>query len=66
MIRKDTLLYKLTQLHWFLLLTIIALATFGSRSCSRQDRARTISNRSAQDRRHHVHRSHVALILMLS
>jgi rod shape determining protein RodA len=30
MIRKDTLLYKLTQLHWFLLLTIIALATFGS------------------------------------
>jgi DNA integrity scanning protein DisA with diadenylate cyclase activity len=30
MIRKDTLLYKLTQLHWFLLLTIIALATFGT------------------------------------
>jgi rod shape determining protein RodA len=30
MIRKDTLLYKLTQLHWFLLLTIIALAMFGS------------------------------------
>src|SRR3990167_8601662 len=28
MIRKDTLLYKLTQLHWFLLLTIIALAHF--------------------------------------
>ena len=30
MIRKDSLLYKLTQLHWFLLLTIIALAMFGS------------------------------------
>ena len=30
MIRKDTLLYKLTQLHWFLLLTIIAMAVFGS------------------------------------
>jgi len=30
MIRKDSLLYKLTQLHWFLLLTIIALAFFGS------------------------------------
>ncbi|MEZ6031123.1 MAG: rod shape-determining protein RodA [Hyphomonadaceae bacterium] len=30
MIRKDTLLFKLTQLHWFLLLTIIALATFGT------------------------------------
>ena len=30
MIRKDTLLYKLTQLHWFLLLTIIALAVFGT------------------------------------
>jgi rod shape determining protein RodA len=30
MIRKDTLLYKLSQLHWFLLLTIIALAMFGS------------------------------------
>ena len=30
MIRKDTLLYKLTQLHWFLLLTVIALATFGT------------------------------------
>jgi rod shape determining protein RodA len=30
MIRKDTLLYKLTQLHWFLLLTIIALAMFGT------------------------------------
>jgi rod shape determining protein RodA len=30
MIRKDTLLYKLTQLHWFLLLTIIAMAMFGS------------------------------------
>jgi len=29
-IRKDTLLYKLTQLHWFLLLTIIALAMFGT------------------------------------
>jgi rod shape determining protein RodA len=30
MIRKDTLLYKLTQLHWFLLLTIIAMAMFGA------------------------------------
>ena len=30
MIRKDSLLYKLTQLHWFLLLTIIAIATFGT------------------------------------
>lgn len=30
MIRKDTLLYRLTQLHWFLLLTIIALAVFGT------------------------------------
>lgn len=30
MIRKDTLLFKLTQLHWFLLLTIIALAVFGT------------------------------------
>lgn len=30
MIRKDTLLYKLTQLHWFLLLTIIAMAMFGT------------------------------------
>ncbi len=30
MIRKDTLLYKVTQLHWFLLLTIIAMAMFGS------------------------------------
>ncbi len=30
MIRKDTLLYKITQLHWFLLLTIIAMAMFGS------------------------------------
>ncbi|MEY2756372.1 MAG: hypothetical protein RIR33_150 [Pseudomonadota bacterium] len=30
MIRKDTLLYKLTQLHWFLLLTIIAMAIFGA------------------------------------
>ena len=30
MIRKDSLLYKLTQLHWFLLLTIIALAFFGT------------------------------------
>ena len=30
MIRKDTLIYKLTQLHWFLLLTIIAMAMFGS------------------------------------
>ena len=29
-IRKDTLLYKLTQLHWFLLLTIVALAMFGT------------------------------------
>ena len=30
MLRKDTLLYKITQLHWFLLLTIIAMAMFGS------------------------------------
>ncbi len=30
MLRKDTLLYKVTQLHWFLLLTIIAIAMFGS------------------------------------
>jgi rod shape determining protein RodA len=30
MIRKDTLLHKVTQLHWFLLLTIIALAMFGT------------------------------------
>ena len=30
MIRRDTLLYKVTQLHWFLLLTIIAMAMFGS------------------------------------
>lgn len=30
MLRKDSLVYKLTQLHWFLLLTIIALATFGT------------------------------------
>jgi rod shape determining protein RodA len=30
MIRKDTLLYKLSQLHWFLLLTIIAMAMFGA------------------------------------
>ncbi len=30
MIRKDSLLYKLTQLHWFMLLNIIALAMFGS------------------------------------
>ena len=30
MIRKDSLLYKVTQLHWFLLLTIIAIATFGT------------------------------------
>lgn len=29
-IRKDSLLYKLTQLHWFLLLTIVALAMFGT------------------------------------
>lgn len=29
MLRKDSLIYKMTQLHWFLLLTIIALATFG-------------------------------------
>jgi rod shape determining protein RodA len=30
MLRKDSLVYKLTQLHWFLLLTIIALAVFGT------------------------------------
>jgi rod shape determining protein RodA len=30
MLRKDSLAYKLTQLHWFLLLTIIAIATFGT------------------------------------
>jgi rod shape determining protein RodA len=30
MIRKDTIFYKLTQLHWFLLLTIIAIAMFGT------------------------------------
>lgn len=30
MIRRDSLLHKLTQLHWFLLLTIIAIATFGT------------------------------------
>ena len=30
MIRRDTLLYKVTQLHWFLLMTIIAMAMFGS------------------------------------
>jgi rod shape determining protein RodA len=29
-LRKDSLIYKLTQLHWFLLLTIVALATFGT------------------------------------
>ncbi len=29
-IRKDTLLYKLSQLHWFLLLTIVAIAMFGT------------------------------------
>jgi len=30
MLRKDSLVYKLTQLHWFLLLTIIAIAVFGT------------------------------------
>ena len=30
MLRKDSLVYKLTQMHWFLLLTIIALAVFGT------------------------------------
>ncbi len=30
MLRKDSLAYKLTQLHWFLLLTIIAIAMFGT------------------------------------
>ncbi len=30
MLRKDSLIYKLTQLHWFLLLTIIAIAAFGT------------------------------------
>lgn len=30
MLRKDSLVYKLTQLHWFLLLTIIAIAAFGT------------------------------------
>lgn len=30
MLRKDSLVYKLTQLHWFLLLTIIAIASFGT------------------------------------
>lgn len=30
MIRKDSLLYKLTQLHWFMLLTICAIAMFGT------------------------------------
>ncbi|MBK8839293.1 MAG: rod shape-determining protein RodA [Hyphomonadaceae bacterium] len=44
MIRKDSLLYKVTQLHWFLLLTIIAIATFGtlvlfSAGCSAHDLA---------------------------
>jgi rod shape determining protein RodA len=30
MLRKDSLVHKLTQLHWFLLLTIIAIAAFGT------------------------------------
>jgi rod shape determining protein RodA len=30
MLRKDSLIYKLTQLHWFLVLTVIALAVFGT------------------------------------
>ncbi len=29
MLRKDSLIYKMTQLHWFLLLTIVAIAAFG-------------------------------------
>jgi rod shape determining protein RodA len=29
-LRRDSLIYKLTQLHWFLLLTIVALAAFGT------------------------------------
>src|SRR5215510_6901047 len=30
MLRKDSLIYKMTQLHWFMLLTIVAIATFGT------------------------------------
>jgi rod shape determining protein RodA len=30
MLRKDSLIYKLTQLHWFMLLTIVVLAVFGT------------------------------------
>jgi rod shape determining protein RodA len=30
MLRKDSLIYKMTQLHWFMLLTIIAIAAFGT------------------------------------
>ena len=29
-LRKDSLIYRMTQLDWFLLLTIIALASFGT------------------------------------
>ena len=29
-LRRDSLIYKLTQLHWFMLLTIVAIAAFGT------------------------------------
>ena len=29
-LRRDSLIYKLTQLHWFMLLTMVALAAFGT------------------------------------
>jgi rod shape determining protein RodA len=30
MLRKDSLIYKMTQLHWFMLLTVVAIAAFGT------------------------------------
>jgi rod shape determining protein RodA len=30
MLRRDSLIYKMTQLHWFMLLTMVAIAAFGT------------------------------------
>jgi rod shape determining protein RodA len=70
MIRKDSLLYKLTQLHWFLLLTIIAIATFGtlvlfSAGSSAHDLATGLLKIDATYAIQHASRFVVMLLVML-
>ncbi len=70
MIRKDTLLYKLTQLHWFLLLTIIAMAMFGalvlfSAGSSAHDLETGLLKIDARYAVDHLFRFSVMLVVML-